>query len=87
MNRKENALENCNPFVDDRAVCCVLINDEQQYSLWPEALAVPDGWRIAFGPSVRTHCAEWLEKHWRDMRPHSLRLHDVTVAKQEAAGV
>lgn len=68
-------MENCNPFDDDRAVCCVLINDEQQYSLWPEALAVPDGWRIAFGPSVRTHCAEWLEKHWRDMRPHSLRLH------------
>lgn len=80
-------MESLNPFDDENAVCCVLINGEQQYSLWPENLAVPAGWRVVFGPSARVQCAVWLEEHWRDMRPQSLRLHDATSFEQEPTGV
>lgn len=80
-------MESLNPFDDENAICCVLINDELQYSLWPENLAVPAGWRVVFGPSVRSECASWLEDNWRDMRPQSLRLHDAASFKQERTGV
>ncbi|TPG63156.1 MbtH family protein [Ewingella americana] len=80
-------MESLNPFDDENAVCCVLINDEQQYSLWPEALTAPAGWRVVFGPSAHRDCNHWLEEHWRDMRPHSLRLHDAASFEQESTGV
>lgn len=80
-------MENLNPFDDDNAVCCVLINSEQQYSLWPDTLEVPAGWRVAFGPSASAHCIIWLKDHWRDMRPLSLRRHDAASFEQEDARV
>jgi MbtH protein len=38
-----------NPFDDTEGRFLVLVNDEAQYSLWPAARAVPDGWRTAHG--------------------------------------
>ena len=35
-----------NPFEDDDANYFVLINDEEQHSLWPASLPVPAGWRV-----------------------------------------
>lgn len=80
-------MENLNPFDDENVVCCVLINDEQQCSLWPQNLAIPAGWRVAFGPIARSDCNHWLEENWRDMRPHALRLHDAASSEQEQIGV
>lgn len=80
-------MENLNPFDDENAVCCVLINHQQQYSLWPENRVVPAGWCIAFGPSASAQCASWLEENWCDMRPHSLRLQDAASFEQEPTGV
>jgi len=48
-------------------------NDELQYSLWPDFSAVPAGWTPVFGPAARPLCVIWLEQHWQDMRPASLR--------------
>ncbi|GAB2935188.1 MbtH family protein [Hafnia psychrotolerans] len=76
-------MENLNPFDDPNGVCCVLSNDQQQFSLWPDTLLVPAGWHVVFGPSAREQCANWLEENWRDMRPQSLRLHDAASFEQE----
>lgn len=76
-------MENLNPFDDASLACSVLINDEKQYSLWPEFIAVPAGWKVVFGPAQRAQCANWLEANWLDMRPESLRLHDAASLKQE----
>lgn len=61
-----------NPFDDESAAFLVLINEEGQYSLWPEFAQVPSGWDIAFGPESRRSSLDYIEEHWTDMRPSSL---------------
>ncbi|MTE19554.1 MbtH family NRPS accessory protein [Streptomyces sp. TRM43335] len=61
-----------NPFDDHDASFLVLVNDEGQYSLWPEFADVPAGWTRDFGPDSRAACLEHVETVWTDMRPKSL---------------
>ncbi|ANE74253.1 MbtH family protein [Dickeya solani] len=65
--------EQLNPFDDDRLAFLVLVNEQQQYSLWPEFAAVPAGWSVVYGPQSREACIAYTETHWQDMRPASLR--------------
>ncbi|WP_186778829.1 MbtH family protein [Streptomyces salinarius] len=51
----------------------VLVNDEEQYSLWPAYLAVPDGWRETGTAGSKEECLEYVREVWVDMRPKSLR--------------
>ncbi|ALR14447.1 MbtH family protein [Mycobacteroides saopaulense] len=62
-----------NPFDDDNGSFFVLVNDEEQHSLWPAFVDVPAGWRVAFGAADRAACLENIEQHWVDIRPKSLR--------------
>ena len=62
-----------NPFDDEDATFLVLINHEEQYSLWPEFAAVPDGWTVVLGPSGRTEALAFIDRAWTDLRPRSLR--------------
>ena len=62
-----------NPFDDEDGRFCVLVNDEDQYSLWPVFAEVPAGWRTVFGEATRAECLEYVEQNWTDMRPRSLR--------------
>lgn len=61
-----------NPFEDDAAEYLVLVNDEEQYSLWPASATVPDGWTVVHGPAGRAVCTDYVDSHWLDMRPRSL---------------
>ncbi|GAA1240402.1 MbtH family protein [Kitasatospora nipponensis] len=61
-----------NPFEDESASYLVLVNEENQHSLWPAAVAVPAGWRTAHGPDTRPACLEHIEREWTDLRPASL---------------
>ncbi|MFG2757125.1 MbtH family protein [Streptomyces wuyuanensis] len=61
-----------NPFEDADGVYSVLVNDENQHSLWPDFVDVPAGWRAVHGPASRQSCLDWIEAHWTDMRPRSL---------------
>lgn len=62
-----------NPFDDDSDTFYVLVNDEEQHSLWPAFVAVPAGWRVVFGADTRANCLAYVEDNWADMRPRSLR--------------
>jgi MbtH protein len=62
-----------NPFDDEDGVFYVLINDEEQYSLWPAFADVPAGWRVVFGESTRADCLAYVEETWTDLRPKTLR--------------
>lgn len=64
-----------NPFEDDddEAQFLVLVNDEQQHSLWPTFAKVPAGWEVVFGPDGREPCLAYVERTWTDLRPASLR--------------
>lgn len=61
-----------NPFEDADARYRVLVNDEAQYSLWPAAIACPDGWTVAKDEDSRAACLDYVNEHWTDMRPASL---------------
>ncbi|MCI2416158.1 amino acid adenylation domain-containing protein [Saccharopolyspora sp. K220] len=58
-----------NPFEDPDAAYYALINEQDQYSLWPAAIDVPAGWTIAHGPADRESCVDHIEVNWTDMRP------------------
>jgi MbtH protein len=62
-----------NPFEDDGREYLALCNDEEQYSLWPQDIAVPDGWRAVYGPAARGKVIDHIDRAWTDMRPKSLR--------------
>jgi uncharacterized protein YbdZ (MbtH family) len=62
-----------NPFDDPDGTFLVLVNDEDQHSLWLESLAVPAGWHVAHGPDGRQACLDYVEANWTDIRPRSAR--------------
>lgn len=62
-----------NPFDDEDGRFFVLVNDENQHSLWPAFAEVPHGWRIVFGDAARAACVDYVERNWTDMRPSGLR--------------
>lgn len=61
-----------NPFDDPDGRFLVLVNEEGQYSLWPQFADVPQGWKVLFGVSDRASCIEYIDTNWTDMRPRSL---------------
>jgi uncharacterized protein YbdZ (MbtH family) len=62
-----------NPFDDDNGSFFVLVNDEEQHSLWPTFADVPAGWRVVYGEADRAACLDYIEQNWTDIRPKSLR--------------
>lgn len=62
-----------NPFNDDNGAFFVLVNDEDQHSLWPVFADIPAGWRVVHGEASRAACLDYVEKNWTDLRPKSLR--------------
>jgi MbtH protein len=61
-----------NPFEDADGAYLVLVNDENQHSLWPEFADVPAGWTVAHDRDTRQACLDYIEENWVDMRPRSL---------------
>ncbi|MEV6350169.1 MbtH family protein [Actinoplanes sp. NPDC051851] len=61
-----------NPFDDENGSFFVLVNEEDQHSLWPSFADVPVGWRVVFGKDTRKACLDYVEENWTDMRPKSL---------------
>jgi MbtH protein len=51
----------------------VVINDEEQYSIWPADRPVPAGWREVGLRGVRDWCLDQIATMWSDMRPLSVR--------------
>jgi MbtH protein len=57
----------------DGDVFIVLINDEEQYSIWPAANAIPEGWSRVGPMGSKAECLAFVEANWTDMRPKTLR--------------
>jgi MbtH protein len=58
---------------DDDGVYLVVVNHEEQYSIWPEYKPVPDGWRVVGKSGNKAECLAYVNEVWTDMRPLSLR--------------
>ncbi len=51
----------------------VVVNQEEQYSIWPSEKETPLGWARVGDPRPRQECLDYIEEAWTDMRPLSLR--------------
>ena len=51
----------------------VVVNDEEQYSIWPQHKRNAPGWQDAGFAGTREECLDHIERVWRDLRPRSLR--------------
>ena len=51
----------------------VLINHEEQHSIWPSAQPVPAGWKQIGPTGPKADCLAFIEQNWTDMRPKSLQ--------------
>ena len=60
------------PFEDDAADYLVVVNHENQYSLWPAWREIPAGWSAVGSRGKRQECLAWIAANWTDMRPKSL---------------
>jgi MbtH protein len=58
---------------DDARTYTVLVNEEEQYSLWLADLSVPAGWRAVGKVGTKQECLDYVRTVWVDMRPLSLR--------------
>jgi len=55
------------------AIFQVVVNDEEQYSIWLEDMDVPAGWRATGPRGTKQECLSHIEEVWTDMRPRSVR--------------
>ncbi|MEV0232186.1 MbtH family NRPS accessory protein [Nonomuraea sp. NPDC050786] len=60
-------------FDDDTRTFHVVLNDEEQYSIWPAGRAVPAGWRASGPRGSKAECLAYIDEVWTDLRPLSLR--------------
>ena len=57
----------------DETIYKVVVNHEEQYSIWPADRDNPPGWRDAGKQGLKSDCLAYIKEVWTDMRPLSLR--------------
>jgi MbtH protein len=60
-------------FDDEKMIFKVVVNHEEQYSIWPAYREIPPGWSDVGVGGVRAECLAYIKEAWTDMRPLSLR--------------
>jgi MbtH protein len=58
---------------DDTLTYKVVVNHEEQYSIWPSYRDNPNGWRDDGMTGSKSECLAYIKRVWVDMRPLSLR--------------
>lgn len=64
MNREER---------EDNTIYNVVMNHEEQYSIWPVDKEIPLGWKAVGKSGLKQECLDYIKEVWTDMRPLSLR--------------
>jgi MbtH protein len=58
---------------DNETTYTVVVNHEEQYSIWPAYKDLPLGWSAGGPTGPKSECLAYIEEVWTDMRPLSLR--------------
>lgn len=58
---------------EDTTQYAVVVNHEEQYSIWPTEREIPLGWREVGKSGSKAECLNYIKEVWTDMRPLSLR--------------
>jgi MbtH protein len=67
----------------DDQIYRVVVNHEEQYSIWPAHRELPLGWRDGGKTGIKDECLRHIDEVWTDMRPLSVRKQ---LEEMEAAG-
>jgi len=67
---------------EDKTIYKVVMNHEEQYSIWPADRENALGWKDAGKTGLKSECLAYIEEVWTDMRPLSLRKKMEEDAKQ-----
>jgi len=59
---------------EDASIYKVVVNHEEQYSIYPVDRDNPLGWNSTGKTGTKAECLQYIEEVWTDMRPLSLRL-------------
>ena len=78
MNVEEN---------EDKTMYKVVVNHEEQYSIWPVGRKNALGWTDAGKTGLRPECLAYIKEVWTDMRPLSLRKKMEENAKRNHGGI
>jgi len=62
----------------------VVINHEEQYSIWFVGREIPKGWLEVGVRGKKKECLDYVEEVWTDMRPLTVRKHMAALEKEEA---
>jgi uncharacterized protein YbdZ (MbtH family) len=69
---------------DDTTIYKVVVNHEEQYSIWPDYKEMPLGWKDAGKGGLKPECLAYIKEVWTDMRPLSLRKQMEEAARRRA---
>ena len=59
--------------MDSKSVYGVVINQQEQYSLWDNERPAPGGWTAIGVTGSQEFCLNWIQDNWFDQRPGFLR--------------
>jgi MbtH protein len=59
--------------IEKEKIYRVLVNGEEQYSLWAADHKIPNGWQSVGPTGPKDVCLSFVKEVWTDMRPRSLR--------------
>ena len=68
---------------EDTTIYKVVVNHEEQYSIWPANRELPLGWQDAGKTGTKQECLDYIKEVWTDMRPLSLRKKMEEMEKQQ----
>ena len=72
------------PDREDTTIYRVVVNHEEQYSIWPEYKEIPLGWNDVGKAGLKPECLAYIKEVWTDMRPLSLRKQMEEAARRKA---
>lgn len=58
---------------ENNTVYQVVVNHEEQYSIWPDYKELPGDWKAVNKTGSKQDCLNYIKEVWTDMRPLSLR--------------
>lgn len=58
---------------NESTIYLVVVNHEEQYSIWPQGRELPLGWTAVGKEGLKDDCLAYINEVWTDMRPLSLR--------------
>jgi MbtH protein len=70
----------------DTTIYRVVVNHEEQYSIWPDWKDIPAGWREVGRTGPKDECLAYIKEVWTDMRPLSLRQRMDAAAADSSSG-